>query len=111
VDLVQTAAYPLEALDQITFERIDVRAPRADERQLALEVPERLAQQALAVARILGPAELLAQGRARVLGGHELAQLVERDPENVLEAQDLAQALDVGLVVGPVAPGSSPISS
>ena len=59
-----------------------------------------------------------AQRGARLLGLEQLLELVERDAEQLLQAQRVAQALDVALAVDAVAAGlavalagSSPISS
>ena len=49
---------------------------------------------------------LRAQRAARVLGLDDVAQLVERQAEQVLQAQDLREPLDVCLAVEPVAPAS-----
>src|SRR4051794_207407 len=70
-----------------------------DELQLPVEVPQRAPQQLRAPVRILGAAELLADRRARILGRHQLAQLLQRYAEQVLEAPDLAQPFDVRLAV------------
>ena len=64
-------------------------------------------------------AQLRAHLRARLLGGEQRLELLERDAEQVLQAHHLAQALDLGLGVDAVAArtgragasGSSPISS
>ena len=48
---------------------------------------------------------LAAQGGAGVLGLDQLLQLLQRDAEQVLQPQQLGEALDVGLGVGAVGAG------
>ena len=82
-------------------------------------MPERLLED-LAAAVLVGVAlaPLGAQRGAGLLGLEQRLELLEAEAEQLLEAQGVAEALDVGLVVGAVAAGlalaaagSSPISS
>ena len=79
---------------------------------------ERLLEDPLLGGRILGLLELAAQLGARGLGLEQPRQLLERQAQQVAKADDLADALDVGLGVEAMlpwarsaAPGSNPISS
>ena len=49
--------------------------------------------------------KLLAQGGPCVFGGQQLAQLVERDTEQIAQPQDLSHPVHVGLCVGAMATG------
>src|SRR4051794_24613070 len=62
-------------------------------------MPDRLAQQPLALALVGGLRPRAPPLGARVLAGHHVAQLVQREPEQVLEAQQLAQPFHVALTV------------
>src|SRR5204863_1489854 len=90
---------PLAPARQVFLQSRQLLLPAMDQLQLAIEVPHRGLQQLLAPLRVLRALELFADGRPRLLGGDQLAQLVERHPEQLLEPQDLAQPLDVGLRV------------
>src|SRR3954447_15515545 len=104
--LVQFAQAPLDALaarDQLALELLDRRAPRAQQAELALDVAERLVEDhpSAVLVHVTG-VPLRPQRSASVLCLDQRLQLVERDAEQLLELQHLAQALDVGLVVGAV---------
>src|SRR5881398_518567 len=62
-------------------------------------MPQRLLEQLTAPHGILGAREFLADRPPRILRSDQLAQLVEAHAEEILEAQDLADALGVGLRV------------
>src|ERR1700689_730497 len=66
----------------------------ANERQLAVDMAERLDQQLAPAGGVdVVAAQLRAPLRAGLLGGEQRLELVERDAEQVLEAHDLRDAL------------------
>ena len=72
----------------------------AHELELAVDVAERLAEQLAPPAGIdVVAAQLRAHLRARLLGGEQRLQLLQRDAEQVLQAHHLAQPLDLGVRV------------
>src|SRR5690242_6149332 len=87
---------------EIARELCERLLPAADERELALDVRDRLFDdpQALLVARILLPAP--AQCGTRLLRLGELDELLEDQPEQVAEPDQLLQVGDVGLGIRPV---------
>ena len=108
----------LAALGEALLERREGGPAVADQRELAVEVAGGLVEQALALGGLGRAAVALADDRAGLLGLDEPAELVEREVEQLLELEDLAQPLDVGLGVAAVLavgrssePGSSPTSS
>src|SRR3954471_21038397 len=80
--------------------RSEVRAAGAHQLELALDVAERLLEDLAATALVRVALEPLgAQRGARLLGLEQRLELVEAEAEQLLEAQGVAEALDVGLVV------------
>ena len=108
-----------QALLELALELDDRLAACAQQRELRLDVPARLVQDALAlVGTVLALAERAAQAGARALGRDHRAQVVEREPEQLAQAHERVERLDVALVVRRCVPfaalsreGSSPTSS
>src|SRR4051794_969125 len=94
--LGEALGHALAPLGEALLELLERGAAVADERELAVEVPGGRDEQVLALGRLGGAAPALADQRPRLLGLDEPAQVVEREPEQLLELEDLAQALDVG---------------
>src|SRR3954454_10210805 len=92
----------LAPLGEALLELVERRTAIADERELTVEVAGGGDQQVLALGRLRGAAVTLADQRARLLGLDEPAQVLERETEQLLELEDLAQALDVGVGVAAV---------
>src|SRR5207248_5963549 len=90
---------------QLALEAVELLAAVGDQLELTVEVAKGGLEYPALGRGPLRALELLAQGGAGVLGGQELAQLVERDPEQVAQAQDLAHAFDVRFRVDPELPG------
>src|SRR3954452_437946 len=91
--------------EQLLLEALELAAAIADERELALDHGVGLEQDLAAALAVVGAVELGAQLGAHVLGLDELAQLLKRRPQQVAQAQQLLEALDVGLLVDAMAPG------
>src|SRR5664280_1068287 len=72
--------------------------------QLRLDVSERLLHDLAPLAARVGRAETIAQKRAGLLRLEQILQLLQRQPEQVAQAQQLAQTQDVRVVVGSVLP-------
>src|SRR3954469_3900503 len=100
--LGQALGDALAALRQALLELAERGAAIADQRELAVEVPGGVVEQALALGRLGRAAVPLADEGPRLLGLDEPAELVEREVEQLLELEDLAQPLDVGLGVAAV---------
>ncbi len=100
VQLAQLAAYTLVRLRQLRFQARQLRGAAADELELTVEMAEGLAQELTAAlgVDIVSP-QLGADRGAGVLGGEQRLELLERYPEQLFQAQHLAQALDLGLGV------------
>ena len=106
VELADLAPHALARLGQLVLQPRELAGAVAHELELAVDVPERLAEQ---LAAALGVDVLAAQLRAhlgaRLLGGEQRLQLLQRDAEQVFQAHHLAQALDLGVAVEAMAPG------
>src|SRR4051812_24430067 len=92
----------LTALVELSLEGLELDLAPLHELQQRVRVRRRLAQKPLALDRI---GALLPRPPAldtRRLAGQHLAQLVERETQEPLQPQQLAQPLDVGLVVLPM---------
>src|SRR5689334_12601929 len=91
---------------QLGLELLDLGAATGDELELTIEVPRGLLEDRGAPAGAGMPVvPLVAQRRARVLRLDDLAQLLERQAEQLLEPQRVAQPLHVLLGVGAVLAG------
>ena len=96
---------PRRAASSSSSFAISSRRP-ADELELAVEVRGGLLEHVAPADRVLDAARATrAQRRRGPLGRRELAELLERDAEQRLEPQHLAEALDVGVVVEAVGAG------
>src|SRR5690349_5055585 len=104
VHLLQSRTDALAARRQLALELVEGCPARADERELCLHVAVRLGQQLLLLRRVVGVLPALAQNGARLLRLEQPLQLLERDPEQVAQPDQLAQARDLGLAVRAVAP-------
>ena len=84
-DLAQSSHYPAAVPGKLALEAVDLVAAAADQRELAIEVAQRLLEDLAPANRVLHAVVPLARSAARaLLGGGELAQLVERDAEQLL---------------------------
>ena len=98
---------------ELVLQILEGRAPRADDAQLGGDVLDRLADDRgpRAVVRRRRRVPALAQQRPRVLGRNPLLELRQREPEQIPDPQQVAEAGLVGRVVqavrplGPVAAG------
>src|SRR4051794_23156405 len=91
---------------QLALQALDLRAAAGDQRELALDMAEGLVEDLAAALRAgAGVVPLVAQRGAGLLRLEQVAQLLEADAEQLLEAQGLAQALDVVLAVEAMAAG------
>src|SRR4029453_5815766 len=88
---------------QLVLQSPQLAAATADQHELALDVSHRLLEDLAPAPRVLHSAVPLPPERGtRALGRRELAQLLEGDPEQVPQPQELLKPLHVGLVVDPV---------
>src|SRR6266516_1082857 len=91
---------------ELSLEGADLVAPAPDELELAVDVADRLGEDlapAGGVVHSLAP--FAPQRRPRALDARQLAELLERHAEQILEAQELAEALDVIALVEAVRAG------
>src|SRR5581483_1958456 len=98
-EVAAAAFQPPQLRLKVARELVQPLTPGADERELPLDERDRLVDdaEALVVARRAGPAA--AEHRPGLLGLGELDQLLEREAEQVAQADQLLEPHDVGLVV------------
>src|SRR5579884_274875 len=87
---------------ELPFERHQLFEAPAHEPELRIDVGCCLLEQRAASFGVLRRLQLSADLGPRRLGLDELGELLERETEEVLEAEDLVDALDVGVRVGAV---------
>src|SRR3954453_15487397 len=96
----EAIAYPPLPGGEVLLELGDLVAAAPDQPQLPVDVRLRLLQDLPLPDGVLHPASPLpAKRRASLLRGHELAKLVERKPEEILQPQHLLEGLHVSLPV------------
>src|ERR1700684_1808167 len=101
--LAQLAPYALARLTQLIAQLGQLGGTVLYQLELAIDVTERLLQElAAALWMDVIALQLGAYGRASILGGEQVLELVECHAEQLLQAYDLAQALDLGLRVEPM---------
>src|SRR5919197_1117608 len=94
--LANAARDPAALRGQVPLERGDLIAAAANQLELAVDVADRLGEDLTPADRVVHPlAPFLAQRRAGALGARQLPKLLECHAEEVLEAEELAQTLDV----------------
>ena len=92
---------------ELCLEPVELLAPAPHERELALDVGLRLIEDLAPARRVrVGVLPLVAARRARLLGLQQLAQLVERQAQQRLQPQRVAQAVDLLLAVEAMLAGS-----
>ena len=109
----------LRVSQQLVLELRQLVGAVANELELAVDVAERLAEQLAAALGVdVVATQLRAHLGARLLGAEQRLELVERHAEQLFQADQLAQTLDLGVGVQAVRPaglagasGSRPISS
>src|SRR5581483_10132707 len=89
----------LPALDEVRLELAQLGEPAPDEVELRLEVGQRLLERGAPLLGFGGRVEAAPRVRPHLFGHDHRPELVEREAEQVAQARDLAQALDVGLRV------------
>src|SRR3954449_1795114 len=99
VDLPQAAAHTALAGHELALEPLELLLAPAHELELVVDELHRLVEQPAAVADVLGLGEFPTDLGARLLGGHELAQLVESEVEQIAQPHHLLEALHVVLRV------------
>src|SRR4051794_10684854 len=109
VELALARAHPAAACDQLGLEPGDLVAAVADELELPVQVAQRLGEDLAAARRVVDSAELAPQRRAGLLRLDQLLELLERDAEQLAQAQQLAQALHVLVAVGAVPAALAPL--
>jgi Beta-lactamase superfamily domain len=104
-EATQAVANPSPPGRELLLQPRDRIAPVTHERELAVDVRERLVQDLAPAHRVLDPAPPFAsKGSAGLLGGHQLPELLERQAEEVLESERFLEAVDVLLAICPVGP-------
>src|SRR5436190_7420250 len=103
LQLAQPPGQPAAPGHELLLQRGDLVPAAADQLELAIDVSHRLVEDLAAADRLADAASPLApQGGPGALGAGQLAQLLERDAEQLLEVEQLAQALHVRALVEPV---------
>src|SRR5215210_1846006 len=100
LQLAQPPCQPAAPGHELLLQRGDLVPAAADQFELAVDVSHRLVEDLAAADRLVDAASPLAsQGSPGALGARQLTQLLERDAEQLLEAQQLAQPLHVRALV------------
>src|SRR3954469_16128755 len=81
IDLPQAAAHAALARHELALEPLELLLAPAHELELVVDVLHRLVEQPAALVDVLGLGEFPTDLGTRLLGGHELAQLVEAEVE------------------------------
>src|SRR6185312_473897 len=103
VELTDPAPHALARLAELVLESRELAGAVTHERELAVDVPERLLEQlAAAVGVDIVSAQLRAHLRPRLLGAEHGLELLERQSKQVFEAHHLPQSLDIGIVIDAV---------
>ena len=84
------------AVDQLGLQLLKLMTAPADQLELDRDVTERLVDDPPSLGGVSGLGPLAPQAGPRGLGLEQLGELVERQPEQVTEPDDLANAIDVG---------------
>ncbi len=92
--LGQAAEGEIAAVEQLTLELLELAPAVLNEIELGADVAERLVEDPPADGGILGRLPLAAQPGAGSLGLEQLRELLEREPEQVLEPDDLLDPID-----------------
>src|SRR3954454_18911702 len=93
--LAQQRTHPALTRRQLGLEPLELCLARAHELELVGDVLERLLQDLPLLGGVVGVLPALAQSGARGLGLDEPLQVVEREPEQVAQADQLPEPLDV----------------
>src|SRR4051794_40505632 len=97
VDLPQAAAHAALAGHELALEPLEPLLAPAHELELVVDELHRLVKQPAAVADGLGLGEFSPNLGARLLGGHQLAELVQAEIEQVAQPHHFLEALHVVL--------------
>src|SRR5205807_6158432 len=101
LDSPQQVTHAPLLLRQLLLQAIKFLLPRPNQLELPRDMPKRLAEdvRARGGVGVLRAPPLRSKCRARIFGFDQLLELVERQPEQLLQAQDLLEPLDIRLVV------------